>query len=605
MANITGTSGNDILFGDEADASGMGGYDTIHGGAGNDQIDGRSGFDLLFGDEGDDILYVSPSTTARVGANVDGGAGFDTLQIVGAGSFTISESGGFFRLGPRPRDQIIFMGPPAGIERFVIGSTLNGSADSYTATADFGDSVTGYQFAVVGTSRAAIVTGSGHDTVSGGGGADTISLRGGNDIVTGGPGSDSFELARLSGNADVVGIDGGEGADSLNLLSAALAGRSTMIDLATGTASIGATRVNFTSIEDVVAEASSGSVTVLGDGADNRLETRGTGATIELHGRAGNDRLDSGDNGDRLFADEGDDIVFGNAGNDTIQGGSGDDILSGGNGSDDIAGGDGHDFLYGGHGPSDAGNADTLSGGGGNDHIFGNAPNHLNNPDDGGDLIDAGDGSDYVNGNGGNDTIDGGAGGDRLQGGRGNDSISGGAGPDQINGDIGADTIDGGEGNDIIRGGQDDDDLRGGWGNDILFGDLGNDVLRGGPGVDIMTGGDGTDRFDFSAVGAAAIDPAGISTILDFADGIDRVAIGFAIVGDSILRSASNFASVAEAQSTAQVLLSANAGARQVAALQVGTDAYLFYSAADSGMVDAIVAIRNVSAAAIGAEDFG
>ena len=60
MANINGTSGDDIL-------SGTPDLDSINGGLGNDRIDAGAGDDFISGSGGDDIL--------------DGGAGFDTVFL--------------------------------------------------------------------------------------------------------------------------------------------------------------------------------------------------------------------------------------------------------------------------------------------------------------------------------------------------------------------------------------------------------------------------------------------------------------------------------------------------------------------------------------------
>lgn len=71
---VTGTAGNDGL-------TGTPGADQMVGGRGNDIIDGKGGTDVLIGGAGDDVLKVADTTFRRV----DGGAGFDTMALTGAG----------------------------------------------------------------------------------------------------------------------------------------------------------------------------------------------------------------------------------------------------------------------------------------------------------------------------------------------------------------------------------------------------------------------------------------------------------------------------------------------------------------------------------------
>lgn len=69
-----GTVDDDTLTGTSA-------VDKFVGGRGNDTLIGNGGADVLSGGQGDDILAVSSVTFARV----DGGTGFDTLRLDGAG----------------------------------------------------------------------------------------------------------------------------------------------------------------------------------------------------------------------------------------------------------------------------------------------------------------------------------------------------------------------------------------------------------------------------------------------------------------------------------------------------------------------------------------
>ena len=73
-AEIDGGDGTDTIFGGAA-------ADLIHGGADGDDIDGRGGVDQLFGDGGDDIIHWDYADLVL--GTVDGGAGYDMLEIVG------------------------------------------------------------------------------------------------------------------------------------------------------------------------------------------------------------------------------------------------------------------------------------------------------------------------------------------------------------------------------------------------------------------------------------------------------------------------------------------------------------------------------------------
>lgn len=76
MANLTGTTGDDIIDGTAvADIiSGGKGDDIISGGGGNDVINGGAGADILLGDAGSDIISGGAGDDI-----IDGGAGSDAL----------------------------------------------------------------------------------------------------------------------------------------------------------------------------------------------------------------------------------------------------------------------------------------------------------------------------------------------------------------------------------------------------------------------------------------------------------------------------------------------------------------------------------------------
>jgi len=269
----------------------------------------------------------------------------------------------------------------------------------------------------------------------------------------------------------------------------------------------------------------------------------------------------------------------------------GNDSIIGSNDDDWLDGRAGHDVIMGG------GGGDVIIGGDGNDHLYGQSPN---GGADSADSITGGTGMDYIQGNAGNDTLDGGDGPDRINGGANDDLISGGLGNDAINGNLGNDTIDAGDGNDVARGGKDNDRISGGAGNDSLSGDLGNDTLIGGAGNDTMTGGDGADVFRF-ATNDAHYAGAGTDVVIDYADGTDKIALGFAV---SAVLTGNNPVNLSDAVTYAQQLFDGHGGNGEVAALHVGSDTYLFFAGNGGATVDSIIDVKAATVAAFDSTDF-
>lgn len=269
----------------------------------------------------------------------------------------------------------------------------------------------------------------------------------------------------------------------------------------------------------------------------------------------------------------------------------GNDSIVGSSGADTLNGGAGHDVILGGAG------ADVIIGGEGNNHLYGQSS--TGGPD-GADSITGGSGIDYIQGNAGNDTLDGGAGRDRINGGANDDRIFGGSGDDLINGNLGNDTIDAGDGNDLARGGKDNDQISGGAGNDLLMGDLGNDTLIGGSGFDTLTGGDGADVFKFGA-GDATSNGSGFDVISDYADGTDKIALGFSV---SAILTGADPASVAAGITQAQQLFDGHAGNGEVVALHVGSDTYLFFSSSGGATVDSVIDVKAAAVSSFDTTDF-
>lgn len=199
---------------------------------------------------------------------------------------------------------------------------------------------------------------------------------------------------------------------------------------------------------------------IYGGSGDDTLY--GNPGTDTIYGDAGVDRIDGGSGGDSLYGGAGEDHLTGNRGFDLIYGGDSGDRIYGQSGADSLFGDGGNDYLDGGI------NFDLLDGGSGNDTLV--AMNGF-------DVLFGGSGNDALYGNAGNDTLYGGSGSDSLEGGIGTDVLIGDSGNDNLNGNAGRDSLEGGSGNDTLNGNSGDDTLVGGSGNDILFGGQGRDVF--------------------------------------------------------------------------------------------------------------------------------
>jgi serralysin len=250
--------------------------------------------------------------------------------------------------------------------------------------------------------------------------------------------------------------------------------------------------------------------------------------------------------------------------------------------------------------------SDVITGGSNNDHLYGNTPDAIAGAADGNDRIFGGAGHDYIQGNAGDDDLFGGDGNDRIYGGAGEDDLHGGDGNDHLQGNRGDDDLEGGAGDDTLRGGADNDELEGGSGNDQLLGDNGNDELQGGLGIDVLTGGAGRDTFEFDqndALIGSGSSLSAVDTITDFTEGQDEIDLDFD-VAQVLTAVGQSFADLAAAQSYATQLLTGDAGTREVAALGVGADTFLFFTGWGGDAVDSVVRLANVQPDTITTADF-
>ena len=285
--------------------------------------------------------------------------------------------------------------------------------------------------------------------------------------------------------------------------------------------------------------------------------------------------------------------VAGLTGNIGIAFGTRIDTLIADGASDTITGNDDGNVLMGG------GSGDAITGGAGNDHIYGNLLSSTQGAADGADVINAGGGSNYVNGNAGDDTITASTGSNRLYGGQGNDTIHvSGHGINHLNGNLGDDTLTVDGGSNDLHGGQGNDTIQANGGNNQSFGELGNDVFWGGSGIDRMTGGAGSDLFVLS--GTQNSDHATWDEIVDFADGLDKLHMEANGGLPFVIHAETSFDDEAGAAAFAQITFGNATG--EAAALQVGSDTYLFYTV--SAGTDAVVKLDGIDAGLIDESDF-
>ena len=156
--DITGGSGNDVIYGSH-DAG------TLVGGAGNDTIHVNGGDKAVFGGAGDD-KFVNGG-----GQNYfEGGAGLDTVDY------------------------------SASTEGLLLGN------QSALIAAGFGPYSAGSQGDIIGDDVEVILGGKGNDRIYGGAGVNRLFGNGGNDYLNGGGGSDA--LFGGDGNDTLVSRDG-------------------------------------------------------------------------------------------------------------------------------------------------------------------------------------------------------------------------------------------------------------------------------------------------------------------------------------------------------------------------------------------------------------
>ncbi|MDB2439626.1 hypothetical protein N9W89_13015, partial [Hellea sp.] len=504
---LNGTAGDDTIDGLSGDdtINGLEGNDTLIGGLGDDEINGGEGDDMIVGGQGTNTLNGDDGNDTfeiEIGGygTIDGGAGFDevnlfTDELVSFGTgfaadnpfisiTTNSNTGQQYLINNVER----YLTTQSSGVVFQIALIGDNEADTLDLTNDTpyvfahllgggGDDVLTAQM----NGRATLNGGNGTDTLIGGSEQDTLEGGFGADVMTGGLGNDVFWF-RDTG--EIIGdfVTDTEIGDSLFFLNDAFTqGYNTVF---IGTEAFGGTagelRYELSGTQTVV------QIDEDGDGiSDGFMTLEGSfilaldeaptdpsfpfilvlEAAADINGTLGDDNLTGTSGNDVINALDGNDTVDGLEGNDTISGGAGDDTFIAGLGADTIDGGDGLDILSFVNASAaivifsldDGTLLDATGSGLGTElitsieGIIGSGLNDLivlspNSTDTRSLFFDGGAGNDFIRAGNGDDELFGGDGDDNLRGNGGDDMVFGGAGDDFIRSDAGVDTIDGGEG---------------------------------------------------------------------------------------------------------------------------------------------------------------
>ncbi|MFN3260567.1 MAG: hypothetical protein ACE37J_08400 [Pikeienuella sp.] len=576
------TSGGRLLFGFDGDDVIYGsiyGFDTIFGGAGNDNI-ALGGASVLraYGGAGEDLIYLTDLTGNHV---ILGGAGRDIISFRNSGPDT-GQQGVYGRLDSP------LIGPAPGLTLTIENiEGLEGTRGNDTLIGNSGDNIligfggrdsiegAGGDDYIVTASALAGVPDSYDTTVDGGAGDDTILARG-EATIRGGSGSD--RLIAVSGDLAIAGAGAGAADTGRDVIAF---GESGPVNLAMEREGIAQTvraglRITLTQIDD--AEGTSGNDTIsASDLRANRID-----------GRGGNDRLVAGSAGDTLIGGEGNDTLVGAPGAQRIEGGNGNDVFILSPGNDTMVGGAGNDRFEAGPG------VNRIDGGTGTDTLeFGaalsafavirngaeltvsrngetntvadvefflftdgqrtlsallaeiepglvdpgpvdpdpdpvapgpDAPGPVtpdpapptSGPTPGDDVLTGTNGPDRIAARAGDDTVRGLGGDDTLLGQQGDDVLRGAGGADRLNGGGGSDRLLGQGDDDTLKGGGGRDDLKGGGGSDRLIGGASADRIDGGRGADTLIGGASADVFRFAP-------GDGSDVIQRFQQGVDLV----------------------------------------------------------------------------------
>ncbi len=523
--SLTGTSGNDVLWGNGSGNAlrGGAGGDLLIGNAGNDSLSGESGRDILLGGLGSDTLNGGAGDDRLIGGlgndNLTGGDGSDVyVYELGDGQDTINNydvSAGRF--------DVLLLGDgisPNGVTATRLSNNLilsiNGTTDRITVSNYFtSDGAGGYQLDQIRFADGTVWTVdvlkpmvqiptegndnlygyAGNDTLAGLAGNDNVFGNGGDDLLEGGLGNDT-----LSGGAgsDTYVFNAGDGQDTIDNYDASI-GRFDVLQFGEDIEATNVTvRRSGTNLVLTFA-GSNDKVTISnyfnGDAAGgyqlNEIQfADGTAWNVAdikaavLVPTENADNLYGYASDDTIAALGGNDTVYGYGGNDRLIGGLGNDTLDGGEGSDIYVFnlGDGQDTIQ--NYDSSASRVDAIEFG------VGIEPENVLVRRDGQSLVLTINGTDdkiTVS----NYFLQDAASHYRLEEVRFVDGTAWNI--ELVKALVQVPT----EGADKIYGYEINDTLIGGGGNDTLYGNGGNDALTGGAGNDALDGGTGSDTYLF------------------------------------------------------------------------------------------------------------
>lgn len=389
----SGTSGNDILIGDDAPnvLIGFGGDDTLDGQGGNDELYGGPGNDTYYRDsyldrvfellnEGFDTVYSSTNYAGELGDGIEkvvltgtaqgaygsgivigndsdnllsglttddvlyGMGGDDELRDGGAGADEMRGGTGNDRyyISSTTARVIEYTGEGTDSVYSSFGLTLPGNVenlyfDIYANSPGIGNTLDNI---LVGNQRGNVLTGlGGNDLIVG---ETAGSIGAGGDTLDGGDGDDRLVADRMSGGlpspdygAEKDIVFGGGGDDEVWI------GTGDEADGGDGIDKLNLVLVQMTAGITIATESLLGAVpTTIGGGKIANFEVLASlTATpfddiLTLTGQSVGANLSGSDGNDRITGGAGADVLNGDYGNDLLRGGGGDDTIQGGVGTD-------------------------------------------------------------------------------------------------------------------------------------------------------------------------------------------------------------------------------------------------------------------------------
>ncbi|MBH9554383.1 tandem-95 repeat protein, partial [Inhella gelatinilytica] len=351
---ILGGSANDsIVTGLGADSiRGNGGNDTIKSGAGNDTIDGANGTDNIAMEAGDDLLIVQSGELDGADAQIAGGSGTDTINLVNP---TKVAPGTAVTITAALGDEV------SGIQTLkvvdnentynnnTVAITVAGAAGNYNNLENGGDtrSVLAIDGGDLDAGEVLTVNTAALD-VDGDGIDEDFN-------ITGGAGADHFWMGNNLDSGDTVA--GGAGDDTLH---------------ATGNGAGDGRFANVTSVQtyDYASAHSAtlganaqnaGIVSVTGSSGDDTLSAAAYTVGLTVNMGTGEDNVTTGSGNDTIDGQAGHDTISSGAGNDTV-------LLNGASYNENINLGSGDDNLIV-TGTTAFGTTDVVAGGSGTDTV--------------------------------------------------------------------------------------------------------------------------------------------------------------------------------------------------------------------------------------------